>query len=89
MENVLGRTINLSKGRVVFLGTSKITPDTYYFGFLSEDGDELKFSLSREAKEALYTLLTNPMAGMPLRDFPHKKIWRQVKFSDELNPNAP
>lgn len=81
---VLGRKIELSDGRFVFLGTSEEQTDAYYFGFQSKEGEQLKFILSREAKDALAILLKDPIAGMPLKEFPEKKIWQVVKFDDTM-----
>ena len=80
---VLGRRIELSDGRFVFFGTSEEKTDSFYFGFQSKDGEQLKFILSREGKDALAILLKDPMAGMPLREFPEKMIWKHVKFEDQ------
>jgi len=87
MAEVLGRTIHLSDGRLVFFGTSAETPESYYLGFRNAEGDDKKLILSREAKDALAILLKDPMAGMPLKDFPHKMQWRKVEYSDRPTPN--
>jgi len=83
MSEVLGRTIHLSEGRIVFFGTCKDKPEEYYIGFRNAEGDDKKLILSREAKDALALLLRDPTAGMPLKDFPHKMQWRKVEYADQ------
>lgn len=89
MSEVLGRTVHLDGGRLVFLGTSKEMPDTLYVGFRSAEGKDLKFTLSREAFAALVEMATNPMHGMPLRDFPHRSVWQVVAEWKEVESNHP
>lgn len=53
---VVGKTIDLSGGRRVFVGTSD-QPDNYFLGFRNTEGEETRLVISREAKDALTALL--------------------------------
>ena len=85
---VLGRRIDLSDGRFVFFGTSEEQPDHFFLGFQNADEEQSKLRLSREAKDALVLLLKDPMAGMPLKEFPEKMVWEHVKYDDTKKPVA-
>lgn len=67
MHDVLGRKIDLPDGRLVFFAA---TDDRYYIGFRNECGEDTKLTLSREAKDALSALLSDPTVGAPLAPFP-------------------
>jgi hypothetical protein len=73
---VLGRRIDLPDGGLVFFGTDD---DVFFIGFKNIEGEELKFKLTRMAKDALLTLMTDDQAGLPLAEFPHKLEWRVVE----------
>lgn len=75
---ILGRSIQLSEGRIVFVGTDMEAPGMNYLAFRNANGDDNKFVLSDEAVAALKELLSDPLAGMPLKDFPHKMVWKCV-----------
>jgi hypothetical protein len=77
-DTVLGRRIELSEGRVVFVGSRKGNPNERFIGFKNSEGDDTKLRLSKEAADALVLLLTDPAAGLPLAPFPHKMEWRVV-----------
>lgn len=82
LPEVLGRRVEFEDGRIIFLGTCKDEPGVFFIGLRSKKGEDMKLRMSREAVEALVELFHNPMHGMPLADFPHKKMWRVVDYDE-------
>lgn len=62
-NDMKGHLVKLSHGRLVFLGESPKEPDLFFVAFRNNEGNETKFTLSREAKEALTELLTEKFKG--------------------------
>ena len=78
MSEILGRKIDLPEGRFVFFAAAD---ETYYLGFRNQQGQQTRLSLSREAKDALRALLSDPEAGLPLAECPDEQplmMWKYV-----------
>lgn len=69
-SNVLGRRIDLPRGRMVFVGTAVDRPGTVYLGFRNSDGEDSGLVVSDEAAKALRALLTDPALGGEPQPFP-------------------
>jgi hypothetical protein len=63
---LIGHRVLLSDNRVVFIGKAEGDDrEVTYVGFKNEHGKETKFTLSKEATEALKSLLNDPNFGEP------------------------
>lgn len=89
MAKVLGRKVELSDGRLVYLGKSEEAPGVNCIGFRNAEGEDLLFTLSDEALNALIDLAGNRVDG-PLEDFPHKNVWQHIRKWDDIkdSPNG-
>lgn len=87
-DDVTGRRVDLTDGRVVFVGQSKRNPGWVYIGFKNSEGDDTKFLLSAEAAECFGKLLTDKKYGKVCGDFPHKTVWRVVREGELENAKS-
>lgn len=79
---VQGRRIDLSDGRIVFLGADTEQPDRFFIGLRNAQQEDTKLTLSREAMAALVSLYNNEDTSLPLMDFPHQRVWKLVVERD-------
>lgn len=81
--NVRGRRLDLSEGRLVYVGKSEERPGFVFVGFRNSAGEDTKLILSDEAAEALKNMLTSASYGYVCGDFPHKAVWAVCKPNPE------
>jgi len=77
---VVGRRIELSEGRIVFVGSCENEPGSVFIGIRSGEGVERFMTFSSEGAEALGKLLTDETIGTA-GPFPttEKTEWRVVR----------
>ncbi len=81
-DKVTGHLVELSGGRLVFIGDSPDRPGTKFFAFRNEAGDDTKLTFSEEAIEAIRKILNEPFNGKRVH-YPHKFYWAVVEGEDE------